>query len=536
MFSFNKRYIYLAALLWVLIVILQREINLSGKEAIDLEEHKSILQAVQSLKRETKYLHSQLQFLKKRNDDKKTKQVEASKDSIILANKIDTQLKEMWYYLSNRILNLKSDPSIIKKNAKTILEDFGELHRITEYDFNRLVNLGRKTYKSESEELLSSIIQERLFRLQHPVDCNNTRKLVCSLQKPCGYTCKMHFIVYCFMLSYATERTLIINSSGLKYSTKSWEDYFKPASNCTHVGGSFVWDRSHNKRQVIKLVRQILPQEFKIPQMPLTLPKDVYSKVIKFHKNPSVWWIGQFIKHLFKYQDHISEAIKTRKEKLGFKSPIVGIHVRRTDKITAKEAAYHSIEEYMNWVELYYKKRMLNEVVDVKRVFIATDDISVLSEARRKYPEYTILSSADIVASATERGEDALHGIISDIDLLSETDYLVCTFSSGVCRMAYEMMNSKHVDASQSFHSLDDLYYFTGQSDHKMKVILEHTAHNKEELSLKVGDVVKILGNHWNGQAKVIDYKTNREGFIPAYKLEDIYEVAQFPTYNVEMM
>lgn len=40
---------------------------------------------------------------------------------------------------------------------------------------------------------------------------------------------------------------------------------------------------------------------------------------------------------------------------------------------------------------------------------------------------------------------DSLKNIILDVWLLSETDYLVCTFSSQVCRLAYELMQSRVV-------------------------------------------------------------------------------------------
>ena len=64
-------------------------------------------------------------------------------------------------------------------------------------------------------------------------------------------------------------------------------------------------------------------------------------------------------------------------------SLICRIQVRRTDKIST-EAAYHSIEEYMYWVKLYYNRLEKTQKVDKKRVFIATDDPSVFAEARQK--------------------------------------------------------------------------------------------------------------------------------------------------------
>ena len=46
--------------------------------------------------------------------------------------------------------------------------------------------------------------------------------------------------------------------------------------------------------------------------------------------------------------------------------------------------------------------------------------------------------------------------------LLSECDYLVCTFSSQVCRLAYELMQAHVVDASWRISSVDDPWYFGG--------------------------------------------------------------------------
>ena len=65
------------------------------------------------------------------------------------------------------------------------------------------------------------------------------------------------------------------------------------------------------------------------------------------------------------------------------------IHVRRTDKV-GTEAAFHSIEEYMKHVIAWYDKldlRLSKEKPSqkaVRRVYLASDDSSVLPEARKK--------------------------------------------------------------------------------------------------------------------------------------------------------
>ena len=62
---------------------------------------------------------------------------------------------------------------------------------------------------------------------------------------------------------------------------------------------------------------------------------------------------------------------------------IFSIHVRRTDKIDV-EAAHHGLEEYLKWARLYYDKLELSTNLDARRVFIATDDKNLLTEAKTR--------------------------------------------------------------------------------------------------------------------------------------------------------
>ena len=64
----------------------------------------------------------------------------------------------------------------------------------------------------------------------------------------------------------------------------------------------------------------------------------------------------------------------------------MGVHVRRSDKLDS-EAAYHSLEEYMNEVDQFYdmKEMLVNKNTLQKRcVYLATDEPEVLEEAKSK--------------------------------------------------------------------------------------------------------------------------------------------------------
>jgi glycoprotein 6-alpha-L-fucosyltransferase len=73
------------------------------------------------------------------------------------------------------------------------------------------------------------------------------------------------------------------------------------------------------------------------------------------HGSPIVWFIGQVVRYIMRPSDEMTKYINERKSEFNFKHPIVGIHVRRTDKV-GTEAAFHPLSEYMQYVEDYYNR------------------------------------------------------------------------------------------------------------------------------------------------------------------------------------
>lgn len=126
--------------------------------------------------------------------------------------------------------------------------------------------------------------------------------------------------------------------------------------------------------------------------------------------------------------------------RLNFSSPCVGVHVRRTDKV-GSEAAFHALEEYMQFVEAWYRIETLKNGTFAdfnsmtKRVYLATDEPTLYAQARRTYPTYTFIGDPQVANTAqlsSRYTDSSLRGVVSDIHFLSRCDYLVCTFSSQV--------------------------------------------------------------------------------------------------------
>lgn len=101
-----------------------------------------------------------------------------------------------------------------------------------------------------------------------------------------------------------------------------------------------------------------------------------------------------------------------------------------------------------------------------------------------------------------------------------------------MCRIAYELMQTLHPDASQRFKSLDDIYFFAGQNDHNRIAVLPHHPPNNDEIEMNVGDLIGIAGNHWNGFSKGRNTRTNQIGIFPSFKTIDTIETAKFPEYS----
>ncbi|KAG0718343.1 Alpha-(1,6)-fucosyltransferase [Chionoecetes opilio] len=428
-------------------------------------------------------------------------------------------VQEMWWYTCDQLRQLKKKVegnSEATAQIEQVLEEGLDHSRVIQFDMTRLSKLdGLGTWREQEAADLSSLVQRRLHDLQNPPDCSKARKLVCNLNKGCGYGCQIHHVVYCFIVAYGTKRTLILKSRGWRYNKAGWEDVFQPLSqSCTDPTGN---THSHwpgtNDTQVLDLpIIDTLSQ--RPPFLPLAIPRDISERLTRLHGDPAAWWVGQFLKYLLKPQPRTQEMLDTLSDTLGFRDPL--IHVRRTDKV-GTEAAFHSIDEYMTHVDSYYSTIKLSQPDVVKRVYLASDDPTVITEAQKNFPDFIFIGDSNIARSAavaTRYTDASLKGIIADVHFLSLTDYLVCTFSSQVCRIAYEIMQSFHPDASGYFRSLDDIYYYGGQNSHNQRARIPHTPRRSEELPLVPGDIVGIAGNHWDGYSKGVN-EDCPEGLYP---------------------
>lgn len=312
---------------------------------------------------------------------------------------------------------------------------------------------------------LSDIVQRRLQYIQNPVSCSAARKVACKFDEECGYGCQVHHVVMCLIIAYATERTLTLEKQNGIYNGHSWDNIFLPLSDtCTTADGKTNGNWPTSETVQVLHVPRIYSIKPKPTYLPLAIPADLAPRLEELHPDPAAWWVAQFVLFVMRYQPATQAMVDRAMAELDINSGgIVGVHVRRTDKF--REASLRNLTEYMSVVEDYYAQR--GEVGLRGRVFLASDEPKVIEEAIRNYPQYHILvdeKRAESAALNNRFSEASLDGVIVDTHILSRMDYLVCTFSSNVCRLAYVMKMALSAATAHNYTSLDQSYFFAGST------------------------------------------------------------------------
>uniref|UniRef100_A0A0X3NUV4 Alpha-(1,6)-fucosyltransferase n=1 Tax=Schistocephalus solidus TaxID=70667 RepID=A0A0X3NUV4_SCHSO len=462
---------------------------------------------------------------------------------------------ESRYLIGSKLRKWKTEKTL-PPGEELLLERFEELSRYLEATIEGLARVdGASAAKKLALQELGESLQSKLHALQHPTDCKRAKFLVMDINKRCGFGCQIHHVVHCFVLAYATNRTLLLSNSKWSYSNHGFSSVFEDFSSCraTAAGSTVVWGSASfgSARAVFcPIVEHVHPlPAYAHPAVPAAFA----DRLSQLHGAPHVWFVGQLLSYVMRPRGgqesaQLQQVLASMRGDQR-KDIVVGLHVRRTDKIQS-EASFHALDEYMFYVEEYFKKREAEQLLmrrkdewldddtelpeeqssssSIKRrVLITTDDASIFEEARRKYPDYEFIGDSQRAKSAelsSRYTHDALVAVITDVVALSHTDYLVCTFSSQICRLAYELMQTRVTrlgDASACFQSLDDVYYYGGQQAWPYEVIIPDS-----RSGLKVGDLVAFHGNHWDGLAKVSvatagSSRLSEEALlVPAYKFQ----------------
>ena len=155
--------------------------------------------------------------------------------------RVDASIRELWWYTRRQVKSeADSDPHKLKslKNQYDVLRlNLDNMEGVGDLEESAFQPNWRFWQRNVSREL-TQLMKRRIHYLQNPPDCGSAKKLVCQLAKTCGFGCQMHHVAYCFIMAYATERTLVLDSSNWRYSAEGWSAVFLPLSDtCVEARG-----------------------------------------------------------------------------------------------------------------------------------------------------------------------------------------------------------------------------------------------------------------------------------------------------------
>lgn len=336
-----------------------------------------------------------------------------------------------------------------------------EYLRVMEADIDVIKKTDHATQRSVAKmRKLRNFVRESIDRMQNPMDCKSVPKLLCLLDNPWGFAAGVHDVLWCFVAALQMNRTVILNSTAWHYApgTPGWSATFQPLAgpNCANAGSENMITSGYPGYD------SCTKERVKILDMPSSITKTLAAN----HGDPYAWWYGQIMAYILRLQNSTVQTIEDFKSKSGYKHPIVAMHIRRTDK--KREASYHDVAEYMQHAEDYFSRLEMTGTSVQRRVFVATDEPTVIKEIRKKFPSYKVISNEHSAKEAFDMKartkSSALSGMVMDIHLLAQADRLVCAFSSGFCRIAYELMQARHaeagLDATHKAVSVDVEYFY----------------------------------------------------------------------------
>jgi hypothetical protein len=146
-------------------------------------------------------------------------------------------------------------------------------------------------------------------------------------------------------------------------------------------------------------------------------------------------WVGVLSSYILRPSELSLQRHAAYRHSNSWTSPVVGVHVRRTDKITSGEAKLHSVPEYMSHVERYcdwklgpgwqrQQQQRARQPTDAQTsapdtaltqlhgpkctVYLATDQPSILEEIQTHFPHIHVITNPVALATGVLRSGTSL--------------------------------------------------------------------------------------------------------------------------------
>uniref|UniRef100_H2XYH4 GT23 domain-containing protein n=1 Tax=Ciona intestinalis TaxID=7719 RepID=H2XYH4_CIOIN len=389
---------------------------------------------------------------------------------------------------------------------------------------------------------------------QNPSNCSNAPILL-TPYLPCGFGCYVHSIEWVMSLSLFLNKVIVVDQSTSHYTKNVTNDPFQPMSTCQSQNYSRELFSEMNceleeckfiksTKQNITCTKFVLVNKELVPRPPGLKPRylsqQFWNRLYSFHGNPKAWIAGHHIRYILRPKPFMEDIIQQAEKTVNFSQPLVGIHIRRTDKLTmeGENARFITLQQYLPHVDQWYDKYDLSQrrknitIPTERRIYLATDDPSVWEETK-ELVGYTFVGFKRFSQAASNLSSrnslSGLLGVVVDVTMLSKCDAMVCSLSSEVPNLAFELRQTEHLDASNDVIPLDLGYGYEFLVSRVHIAVYAHKAKVKatnetfDEIELMQGDILFTITNWWNGFYNGINERTGEKGLYPTYKVEVYY-------------
>ncbi|KAI0987419.1 hypothetical protein GJ496_009965 [Pomphorhynchus laevis] len=259
----------------------------------------------------------------------------------------ELQRRSLGYNIDELRFYLDAVLTHIEKNAEislTITKDnVADRMRHIVALFRNLQNVdGYDLYREKEAAKIKSLITSRFIEYQ-TTPYNNV--VGCKINIPCGFGCHMHHVLYCATFAYNTQRRLILDTNSWSYGNKEafsqiLKRFQSPLLNILKSQYTFDLGNLSNPAIELGLFEDLSPRPDFIP---LAIPNHLSKStmILSLHGNPFTLYAGHLIRSVLSIQPEFQQIVDDAQNRFNFSSPVVGIHVRRTDKIGTEARFYH---------------------------------------------------------------------------------------------------------------------------------------------------------------------------------------------------
>ena len=316
----------------------------------------------------------------------------------------------------------------------------------------------KKDYVTLAE--LHNKIWKQIEILQEEGDCEKKKILYCQNSRAVsGLGSMIHRYGVCMQIAFGLGRTWFINQvvyekfGGLKR-------FLRPESKkCGYLKEKYMHAKKYNLQErknyihnsnkfevnnTYKVMVYDLIADFPHPNhIPTTIPFEIEQVLVRYNiHRPWVWFTSQFLGYLLHpFNANFTEKIKNISDTIHLTHPYVALHIRRGDKISSKEAAITKEITYFNEAEKYFNEHFPN--ITQRTIYLASDQFSVRNNLIKLVPKnYKILARPSFRKDQKTKDRFSLESIETmfiDIYFLAHSDYTVCTYSSNIGRLIYEL-------------------------------------------------------------------------------------------------